>query len=70
MKKMILALALLLVVVFSVVSCSCDGSVSDETTAGDSGATAPVTTAPAKPNEPVYDTDDGWGPLVPMKPVK
>ncbi len=72
MKKMILALVLLWVVVFSVVSCSCDCPFQDcaETTAGDTSATAPVTTTPVKPNEPVYDTDEGWGPLVPMKPVK
>ena len=78
MKKMIMgviflwvvALILLLVVVFSGGLGSCDGSVSDDTTTGISDETTPVTTAPAKPQEPVYDTDDGWGPLIPMKPVK
>ena len=57
MKKIIIALMLLLVLVASVVSCGKDETIS--TTTEESIAL----------KEPIYDTDDGWGPLVPMQPV-
>ena len=68
MKKLIVALLLLFVLVLSVVSCSCDCPFQDcaETTAGDTTKTPAETTSFWDNKEPVYDTDERWGPLIPM----
>ncbi|MBR6767879.1 MAG: hypothetical protein IKM34_00110 [Clostridia bacterium] len=63
MKKIIVALMLLFVLVLSVVSCSCG---KEEPSANDTKNSTSVTTTNSKPREPIYDTDDSWGPLIPM----
>lgn len=63
MKKLIVALMLLAVLAVSVVACSCGG---EEPVGGTKESTS-VTTTERKPKEPIYDTDDSWGPLIPMK---
>lgn len=68
MKKMIVTLVLLLVVVLSVVSCSC--GTEEVTTTGDNTAVStPDTNQNGSNREPIYDTDGGWGPLVPLQPI-
>lgn len=71
MKKLIVALVLLFVLVVSVVSCSCDCPFQDcaETTA-DTTKTPAETSSAVTGRKPIYDTDERWGDLIPMKPVK
>lgn len=67
MKKLIVALLLLFVLTVSVVSCSCDCPFMDcaETTA--KTASDVITTKTSNVSkEPIYDTDDRWGELIPM----
>ena len=62
MKKLLLALLLLAVLVVSVVACSCGEEVLSDGTKDSMS----VTTTDVKSKEPIYDTDDSWGPLIPM----
>ena len=69
MKKMIVTLVLLLVVVLSVVSCSCGTEEVTTTAADNTAVSTPDTIENSTNREPIYDTDGGWGPLVPLQPI-
>lgn len=63
MKKLIVALLFLFVMALSVVSCSCDCPFQDcaETTAKETSTQTANTQ-----KQPIFDTDDRWGDLIPM----